>query len=88
MHEMQTIVTDVRGTSVILSHAAHLGFTVRVPFGAAFAKSLRPLVYQDAQQHHIYSTMLLEHYEFYCCKNTCQIFRRHSYSTVTLYTCT
>jgi len=52
MREMQTIVTDDRGVclSVCLSvcHAAQLSFTVRVSFGAAFAKSLWPLVFQEA----------------------------------------
>jgi len=50
MHEMQTIVTDVRGVclSVCLSvcHAAQLSFTVRESIGAAFAKLLWPLVNQ------------------------------------------
>jgi len=46
MHEMQTIVTDVRGVSVSFSlsvcHAAQLGGMCSVCrlFGAAFAKSL------------------------------------------------
>jgi len=48
MHEMQTIAADMRGVclSVCLSvcHAAQLGFTMRGSFGAAFAKSLWPLV--------------------------------------------
>jgi len=48
MHEMQILVTDVRGVSLSDSpsvcHADQLGFTVRWSFGAAFAKSLWPLV--------------------------------------------
>jgi len=46
MHEMLTIVTGVCGVSpsVCLSH----GFTVWGSFGAAFAKSLWPLVYIHA----------------------------------------
>jgi len=44
MHEMQTIVTDDRGVCPSVCHAAQLGFTVRGSFGAAFVKSLWPLV--------------------------------------------
>jgi len=44
MHEMQTIVTDLRGVRLSVCHAAHLGFTERGLFGAAFAQSLWPLV--------------------------------------------
>jgi len=48
MHEMQTIVSDVCSVclSVCLSVSTRLisGFTARGSFGAAFAKSLWPLV--------------------------------------------
>jgi len=44
MHEIQTIVTDVRGVCQSVCHATQLGFTVRGSSGAAFAKLLWPLV--------------------------------------------
>jgi len=44
MHEMQTIVTNVHGVCLSVSHVAQLGFSVRGSFGAAFAKSLWPPV--------------------------------------------
>jgi len=57
MNEMQSIVVDVRDVclsvcpSVSLSRgSAQLGFTVRGLFGAAFAKSLWPLVQLAAIQ--------------------------------------
>jgi len=40
MHEMQTIVTDVRGDCLSVCHVAQLCVVIR----AAFAKSLWPLV--------------------------------------------
>jgi len=49
MHEMQTIVTDVRGVCLsdrpFVCHAAQGGFTMRGSFGAAYAKSLWPVVF-------------------------------------------
>jgi len=45
MHEMQTVVTDVRGVSVRPLICLLLGFTVQGSFGAAFAKALWPLVF-------------------------------------------
>jgi len=45
MHEMQTIVTDVRGVCLSVCHAAQsTRFTVLESFDAAFARSLWPLV--------------------------------------------
>jgi len=48
MHEMQTVVTDVRGVRLFISLSVmrlnRLGFTVRRSFGAVFAKLLWPLV--------------------------------------------
>jgi len=44
MHEMQTIDTDVRGVCQAVCHAAQLSLTMWGSFGAAFAKSLLPLV--------------------------------------------
>jgi len=60
MHEMQTIVTDDRGvcpsvdksvtrlnsaaSAMCAAHSLYRGFTARRSFGAAFAKSLWPLV--------------------------------------------
>jgi len=44
MHEMQAIVTDVRGVCLSVCHAAQLGFTVRGSFSEAFVKSVWPLV--------------------------------------------
>jgi len=45
MHEMQTIVTDVRSVSLSVCHMAQLGLTVRASFCAAFARSWWSLVF-------------------------------------------
>jgi len=58
MHEMQTIVTDVRGicpVSQSVCHAAQLGFTVQGSFGAAFAKSLWSFVQLVSETHKVAS---------------------------------